>query len=902
MKKLLLKIIILVYFAVVSAMAYEPVGKIEDLYRLDYLPLLRPGVNCKMFSSYDRSGGNDDGFNGTWSSLRTEDGNSVLAEMNGAGCIQRIWFTHSSLTRDGLLKYNGEHIRIYLDGSDIPALDVPLENLFSSDLPQFPEPLAGSGTGGFYCYVPIPYRDGCKVVVEGTDVRFYQITYSEFPDSEGVETFSMEMTSARSNALKQAVDVWSSPEDQSLLGLKPDAEEIIRHMSLEKGEIEEIILPEGSHMVRSIVLDVAEVERTNALSSLIMCTWDDAENPAMQIPLAYLFGQVFDPQSFQSLLFGVSSNGFYNHIPMPYRESATIHISATEAFEGTVKFIVEPTSLQKIEFGYFHADYAERLPTINREYYPLLETLSCGHYLGMYLATEAEGIKPIWLEGDETFVVDDELMIHGTGTEDYFNCGWYSVENRLDRPGSYPLHGFPLYTNEAGIMRTAAYRWHISDVVPYQNSMNAKLEHWGVQDSPADYRSAVFYYDRPYPPETVISVTELTVPEASTNTFGIKLSIQPDAETTVTVTFVSGDSDLSVQSGSSLVFTTTNWMTHQWVTLAAAPDDDWFDSNAIFRCSSLGMADFDITATEDDDEINPDCLLPWSEPFEVLSQGSLDSQHSWVAGVGATVSTAEAQSGTQSLSVLEATASHTFDGAPTHIWIEFWSQPFRGVPPDEFPAGLSAVFYVNTNDQLTAYDLTNATVITSPAVSNGWNKFEIQCDYFSKVWNLELNDTLVVSNFAFYGSPASFGAFEISALDTEAAFVDSIFLSESPDDTDSDGLPDVWENTYYGDLSPDPLDSASNGVNTVIEAYIAGLDPTDSTNQFLFSSASSPLSSVLSWNSLSGRVYTVYWTSNLLNGFFQTLKTNLPWTPAIFTDSTHSAEENGFYKIEVELE
>jgi len=55
------------------------------------------------------------------------------------------------------------------------------------------------------------------------------------------------------------------------------------------------------------------------------------------------------------------------------------------------------------------------------------------------------------------------------------------------------------------------------------------------------------------------------------------------------------------------------------------------------------------------------------------------------------------------------------------------------------------------------------------------------------------------------------------------------------------------------------------------------------------------------WSGVSGRVYNVYWTSNLLSSF-QPLETNLPWTPTVFTDTTHSAEEKGFYKIEAQIE
>jgi len=44
----------------------------------------------------------------------------------------------------------------------------------------------------------------------------------------------------------------------------------------------------------------------------------------------------------------------------------------------------------------------------------------------------------------------------------------------------------------------------------------------------------------------------------------------------------------------------------------------------------------------------------------------------------------------------------------------------------------------------------------------------------------------------------------------------------------------------------------------------------------------------------------VYWTSNLLNGFGAPWQTNL--VNGVYTDTTHTAEEKGFYKIEVELE
>ena len=98
----------------------------------------------------------------------------------------------------------------------------------------------------------------------------------------------------------------------------------------------------------------------------------------------------------------------------------------------------------------------------------------------------------------------------------------------------------------------------------------------------------------------VTSTNAVTVPEGGTATFQVKLNTAPVNPTTVTVSRVSGDTDITVQSGASLVFNASNWNTNQTVTLSAASDADQVDGSAIIRCSAPGLADQDVTATEQD--------------------------------------------------------------------------------------------------------------------------------------------------------------------------------------------------------------------------------------------------------------------------------------------------------------
>ncbi len=118
-------------------------------------------------------------------------------------------------------------------------------------------------------------------------------------------------------------------------------------------------------------------------------------------------------------------------------------------------------------------------------------------------------------------------------------------------------------------------------------------------------------------------------------------------------------------------------------------------------------------------------------------------------------------------------------------------------------------------------------------------------------------------------------------------------------DSDGDGLPDWWEELYFsGATNANPSATCSNGVNSVWQAYIAGLDPTSPTNCFLLQVLQPP-PSVLRWNSVSGRVYNIYWTTNLLEDF-QPLETN--YTGGAITDLLHGAGGKCFYKIEVQMD
>ena len=186
-------------------------------------------------------------------------------------------------------------------------------------------------------------------------------------------------------------------------------------------------------------------------------------------------------------------------MPMPYRKSGKITLRASKPLEGTLTLVTTPLDRRIADdLGYLHAVYNESLPTQDGQVSSVPQARKdAGRFIGVYLVTDGqnESKLPTWLEGDEQFTCDGELRIHGTGTEDSFNGGWYAVPGRLNGPGTTPLSGFPVYRKDGGRNVAVAFRWYLTDPVSYEKSIDAELEHGGTNDVNANYRTAAFFYD-----------------------------------------------------------------------------------------------------------------------------------------------------------------------------------------------------------------------------------------------------------------------------------------------------------------------------------------------------------------------------------------------------------------------
>lgn len=170
----------------VSQLAQDkgPVG--WDVYRhLERLPEIPVNVETKQYSSFDRTGENNDGFNGTYSCLRTDQNGCVIAEHAGPGEVDAIWFTRD----EGDVRRTGK-ITIELDGRKV--VDASLQDLVDGRLgAPFAAPLVGNAdqsSGGVYVEVPMPFTRSMRITTQNNPL-FYHVTYRTFADAQGVTTF-----------------------------------------------------------------------------------------------------------------------------------------------------------------------------------------------------------------------------------------------------------------------------------------------------------------------------------------------------------------------------------------------------------------------------------------------------------------------------------------------------------------------------------------------------------------------------------------------------------------------------------------------------------------------------------------------------------------------------------------
>ena len=478
-----------------SALGAEPAPGIESLHRLDRLPVLKRSTKVASQSSYDHTGGNNDGFAGTYSFVRKEKGGLVLFDVKGPGVIHRIW---TPTPTDDIVEF-------YFDGEKTPRLSLPFSDLFSGKHEAFVRPLVGSGAGGFYSYLPIPFAESCKVVIKADSMRFYQINYSTYPKNTQLATFSWPPTEEYLRERKTAQDLFAASGDDVSAYTAVDADSRRVHRSEHKlapGQSTTVFETDHPGRIVGLRLSPASAFTGKDRGLVLRAYWDGDAQPAINSPVGDLFGYAWGQPACRSLLVGTDDQTDYMYFPMPFDQSARIEILSErtdgEPVEFAAEVVTDPTPRAADE-GKFYALWRREDPTSIGKPFTFIETAGRGHLVACFQQSQGfESGTTYFFEGDDQTTIDGELTIHGTGSEDFYNGGWYDIPDRWETQRSFPLSGCLAYQKH--LSRSGGYRLMLPDAYAFRESILQTIEHAPTNNDPSnDYCGLAMLYmaDRP---------------------------------------------------------------------------------------------------------------------------------------------------------------------------------------------------------------------------------------------------------------------------------------------------------------------------------------------------------------------------------------------------------------------
>ena len=468
---------------------------IQGLYRLDRLGVLKESINVASVSSYDRTGGNNDGFGGQYSYVRKEKDGLVLADLQGPGIIYRIW---TPTPTDDMIEF-------YFDGESEPSIRVRFRELFLGKHPAFIRPLVGYGAGGFYSYVPLTYEKSCKVFVRAEHFQFYQINYATYPEGTAIVSSPKQPADEYGYHLEKAGKLFESyGTDISSYGV-PAGGRIERFNSkvrLKAGEAVKIFEIDRPGRIVGIRISPPETLIDKERRVILRAYWDGNEEPAILSPAGDFFGYAWGKPATKSLLVGTAKGVNYCYFPMPFDKSARIELLSERRLAKETELETEvlfvPVARGENE-GRFYAIWRRENPTTKGKPFTFVETAGRGHIVGFIQQSQGfESGNTYFFEGDDQTTIDGELVIHGTGSEDLYNGGWYDVTGRWDSKRSFPLSGCVGYKKHLG--RTGGYRFFLGDTYSYRKSVLQTIEHAPTgNDLLNDYCAVTFLYslDKP---------------------------------------------------------------------------------------------------------------------------------------------------------------------------------------------------------------------------------------------------------------------------------------------------------------------------------------------------------------------------------------------------------------------
>lgn len=519
--------LLLIWFVVTAAIAAadEPVRPsarppqipfgADAITQWDHWPYLRIGVRGYMRSTFDRAGGNENA-DAAHFIRQVDDTHNVALDELGPGIL---WFARYN-------HWHGSPWEYLVDGKPTIVTETstrdplhPKKDSIFEPSQLFPAGLNYTWAvtkGADLSWTPIAFQRSLRIAYGhahyGTG---YFIFWKTLP---GMDWLSRPLATWNDDSTvpANAIDLINrSGADIAPRGGQSRDEE--GDLSLRAGEQRTFFTRESAPtMVRRIAFTVPQESAENFSRSRLRLYWDRRPEASVDAPAGLFFGagsllsdpdQKFIVKSFpMTIRFDGGKYLFATYFPMPFQKSVRMEITAPA--DGTIDGLhwdvrTRPYTDPPNWVGLFHATYRDFPQPERGRDLELLDTRKvegggdwCGHIVGTtYTFTRNGNLNT--LEGDPRFYLDDSLSPQGqgTGSEEWGGGGDYWGGERMTLPFAGHPVGRPVGKMKLPIDRThSAYRFLLTDLIPFGRNARFTLEHGGANDTNEHYETVTYWY------------------------------------------------------------------------------------------------------------------------------------------------------------------------------------------------------------------------------------------------------------------------------------------------------------------------------------------------------------------------------------------------------------------------
>ena len=403
----------------------------------------------------------------------------VLAKGEGAGILTHLWMQLQNQPD------SATNLKIYIDDSLI--VHDRLYSFFKRPSGAFRPPFDSLQSGGLVCDVQIPFKKNFKVTYYSEYKHcclFWAVGWRPVLDPVHVEVFSVNPTPQADAQQKAAEKVYWSGESP-WKGTPVETFSQDKTITLNDPIEQELV---GPGLLTELHIKPSNYETETLRNIWLEMYWDGSPHASVNVPLADFFGAGAGMRNMRSHPIRTQMEGMLtSYFPMPFAVKGKFRIvNRSEKPVGlAVTWKVSREAIDRDRMGYFEAQFNKRNSLRYHVSHPVGYHQGRGRFVGMQL------YLPVWepgyfLEGDPLFHVDsnDENFIRYTGTEDYFNGGWFFS----DGPFSLPFAG-------CTELHTSLYRFHYMDAIDFKSSFELLLHHGQRNDFKVSFRTIGYFYN-----------------------------------------------------------------------------------------------------------------------------------------------------------------------------------------------------------------------------------------------------------------------------------------------------------------------------------------------------------------------------------------------------------------------